>query len=467
MKRRSIVGLALLLLAACQDYKFNPVGKCVVQTGSARIQLSSISTADILFVVDDSGSMLAEQQRLAANFGSFITTLAQTQAQRKSQGLDPLEFHIAITTSSVFEAYQALAPAGGSPPLCGQPTANTCNIGAPYSSWRSAYDYTCTTPAAGCVDLIDQYWPACSAGPTGQYGQGVQGQKYPAGHFMAAPSVTTPANPRVLHFTKDLAWETWGTSSQDPRITTLVSQFAQNISVGACGSGMEQHFEGGRLAVQKALAGTQPGVTTGEWPHPGAKLVVVWVGDEDDCSNPDDPNKSLAFIPWTTQPTDPNPPGNDVCVHDDALPAAQRKKFPIADYADYFTTLGRSFSAAFIYSADPASCRADASGTVVCTPGTCACQCPTSCTGGCGVDKAGECQMASERMRREEHGDALPRLVGGVPQRRCVDPRRLGLRRRFREDPLRDRRARQAARRAHAPDSAGGDAGDDPADPVR
>jgi hypothetical protein len=286
MTRRSIVGLALLLLAGCQDYKFNPVGKCIVQTGSERIQLSSVSTADILFVVDDSGSMLSEQKRLADNFGSFINALAQTQAQRAAIGLEPLEFHLAITTSSVFEAYQALAPAGGTPPLCGQPTAGTCNISPTYSSWTAPYTYACTTPGAGCIDLIDQYWPACSAG---QFGQGVQGQKYPAGNFMAAPLVTSPTNPRVLHFTKDLAWQTWGTANQDPAITKLISQFQQNISVGACGSGMEQHFQGGRLAVEKALAGTQPGVTAGEWPHPGELLVVVWVGDEVDCSNAADP----------------------------------------------------------------------------------------------------------------------------------------------------------------------------------
>ena len=60
---------------------------------------------------------------------------------------------------------------------------------------------------------------------------------------------------------------------------------------------MEQHFEAGRLAVEKALAGTQPGVAAGEWPHAGAKLVVVWVGDEDDCSNPNNPAKALALDP--------------------------------------------------------------------------------------------------------------------------------------------------------------------------
>jgi hypothetical protein len=378
MNRRLLAAVALFALAGCQDYNFNPVGKCIIQPGSARIRLDSVSTADILFVVDDSGSMFSEQKRLADNFGAFIGALATMQKARTANGLDPLEFHIAITTSSVFEAYQALAPSGGSAPVCGQPTPGACSITAPYESWKSPYDYQCTTGGAACVDLIDQYWPGCSAG---QYGQGQKGQPYPAGNFMAAPSVASPSNPRVLHFTKDLAWDTWGTSAVDPAITTLMTQFQQNIAVGACGSGMEQHLQGGRLAVQKALANQQPGIATGEWPHPGAKLVVVWVGDEDDCSNPKDPNRSLAFTPWTTQTTDPNPPGHDACMADEAAAAAGQpyKMFPVQEFVDYFVGLDRPFGAAFIYSTPPTSCAPDANGNTVCQPGYCTCTCPADC----------------------------------------------------------------------------------------
>ena len=88
-------------------------------------------------------------------------------------------------------------------------------------------------------------------------------------------------------------------------------------------------------------------------------------------------------------------PGNDVCTQDDAKPVAQRKKFPVQDYVDYFTGLGRPFSGAFIYSADPTSCTPDASGNIVCTPGLCSCQCPPSCAS-CGPSASGACQIASD-----------------------------------------------------------------------
>ena len=392
MIRRLLAVTLLVALASCQDYNFNPVGKCVLEAGSARIPLSSVSAADILFVVDDSGSMASEQQRLADNFGSFISALAQTQAQRKASGLDPLDFHIAITTSSVFEAHvPQTSNAVGAPPAstCGQPTAGTCNVSAPWNAWTAPYTYACTAPSAPCVDVIDEYWAACSAA---SFGLGSLHAAYPAGDFVAYPSVIAPTNPRVLHFTKDLAWETWGTSSQDAAITSLVAQFQQNVKVGACGSGMEQHLEAGRLAVQKAMGGTQPGMTAGEWPHPGAKMVVVWIGDEDDCSNPKDPNKSLAFMNGNDSP------GNDACTQDEASAAAGQpyKMFPIQEYADFFTSLDRPFSAAFIYSADPSSCEPDANGNIVCETAVCACQCPPSCNGACGPTASGACNIPAE-----------------------------------------------------------------------
>ncbi len=391
MLRRSLVTVALCTLAGCQNYNFNPVGKCVIQPGSSRIQLSSAATADVLFVVDDSRSMDAEQASLARNFGSFIDGVAQLQKDRTDSGTEPFEFHIAITTSSIFEAWQprTAVSCSGSPLQCAVPQSHYSF--APTST-------ACSDQGATCDDLIQNYWfQTTTPGSVVTYctnpGVGSPGAAYPAGDFVAASG-----NPRVLHFTKDLNWSSWGSASPDAKITALVQKFQDNIHVGTCGSGMEQHLEAGRLAVKKALQQEglkQPAtVDPKEWPHAGAKMVVVWVGDEDDCSNPDDPTKSLAF---TSALSDP---GDDVCTHDDT--SAQPKKFPVSDYAAFFTGLGRPFSAAFIYSVADKSdnftpqCQDDGNGNIVCTPGTCNCHCPPSCTGGCSPTASGVCQIPSD-----------------------------------------------------------------------
>ena len=381
MLRRSLALLVLCALAGCQDYNFNPVGKCVIQPGSSRIKLGSLGTADLLFVIDDSGSMAPEQASLARNFGSFITALKALQAARAADKLDPFEFHVAITTSSVFEGW---VPSSGSPTCTGQPLQ--CAIARSHNSGNPTANL-CTDPADSgllCEDLVENYYPSFNAvGCTA--GVATENAAYPQGSFVAAAG-----NPRVLHFTKDV-WA--GTPDADAKLAQLATFFQQNINVGTCGSGMEQHLEAGRLAVDKALAGTQPGLTAGEWPHAGAKLVVVWLGDEDDCSNPNDPAKALAFT-FATQA-----PGNDVCTADQT--SATHKMFPLDQYATYFTGLGRSFGAAFIYSSVPASCanEKDASGNLtgnrICTPGTCNCQCPISCGGVCGPTQSGECQLDS------------------------------------------------------------------------
>ncbi|GEJ59272.1 hypothetical protein [Anaeromyxobacter diazotrophicus] len=398
MLRRSFAALVLCALAGCQDYNFNPVGKCVIQPGSSRIKLSSLAVADILFVVDDSGSMSSEQASMARNFGSFVSALAQAQKDRQAAGLDPFDFHVAITTSSVFEGwtpYQATT-CGGTPLQCAISDSH-------YT--RTASSEVCTEAGATCEDLVENFFPSFSvAGCTG--GVASPGATYPHGNFVAAAG-----NPSVLHFTKDI-WDTTS-STAAAKLDLLTKQFQANIAVGTCGSGMEQHFEAGRLAVEKALAGKQPGVTADEWPHAGAKLVVVWLGDEDDCSNPDDPTHALAFDPNNFGSSTP---GSDVCVNDQR--AATHKMYALDRYVSYFTSLNRSFGAAFIYSADQKTCVDDGNGNRVCKAGTCTCDCPASClaSGGCGPGKTGECNVPSDCSGKIPFlSDAPADVVGTTP----------------------------------------------------
>jgi len=316
---------AVAVVAGCQSYNFNPLGSCIIQPGAKQVQfIDQGGPSDILFVVDDSGSTDSKQQALAQNFGTFIELLAKAQAARVAQGQEPFEFHIAVTTSSIFEADSSTS--------------------------------------------IRQNYPSSFSGCT--QGVATAGAPYPDGSFVAYKT-----NPKVIHFTKDLPWSTWTPSApaSDPiqqRIQWFVGTCSGsgcgsgggtyaggNVEVGSCGSGEEQHLEAGRLAIQRMInskQGVSPGqpadVGAGEFLHDGAKLIVVWVGDEDDCSNP------LSGSATPSQPAGPlvlsGSPGSDSCVADKGKPANQQVEYPIdGRYRAFFEGLGRSFGAAFIVSA--------------------------------------------------------------------------------------------------------------------
>ncbi len=366
MSRRA-VALALLTLGAiaavaCQDYSFNPVGSCVIQPGSEQVKLAGVSVADVLFVVDDSFSTQDKQQALADNFKTFIQSLATFNVTRQQKGLEPLEFHIAVTTSSIFLTLRGTSVCAGATQCCPATSCvadttctlgNTCNPSPPagsssvcstnphYASGTNLDGYTkqcctfatssCTTATGGCAsgDACPIYFRNYNfAGLSGCLpGVATDGTAYPSGNFVASASGPLP-NTKVLHFTKNLNWATWTPTNNEQPLQGLVDQFSQNIKVGTCGSGQEQHLQASRLSLQKALQG-QAGVPLGEWPHQGAKLVVVWVGDEDDCSTPDDPSKSLMLIGNT---------GADSCVYD-KLRNGSGREFPVSDYDDYLGSL--------------------------------------------------------------------------------------------------------------------------------
>jgi hypothetical protein len=362
--------LLALLASGCQDYNFNPVGHCLLQPGSERITLSNLATADILFVVDDSGSMRGEQQNLAENFGVFVNELTQTNLDRIANQLEPLEFHIAITSTSVFEATSTnttcrtdcsgangeLACCSGSgagavarPVYCESNTEcstnYTCRVDCPNFRGdkvccdaggfpQPGQDDACTTAGAVCGTVRDRYRGQFVNSTTGaaicEAGVGAPGAPYPAGDFVAAVG-----NPRVISFAEDLYPDT---GPDTAAINARIQQFSQNILVGTCGSGQEQALEAARLAVKKALRQDgleQPNdVLPESWPHPEAKLVVVFVGDEDDCSTPKD---APLFLQLGEA---------DACTAD----TAEARRIARAEYVNFFRSLNRPFSAAFIES---------------------------------------------------------------------------------------------------------------------
>lgn len=156
---------------------------------------------DILFVIDNSGSMKEEQAAVATELPAFV------QALEAGGGLEQ-DFRVAVTTSSVYQ--NAYLPDGG-------------------TSYR---DF----------------------GPSGQ-----------AGRLQAVPD----AGDRML-------------ARGDPE---LIEKFSRLVQVGINGSGHESPFEAARLALSAPLAtlDVAEGGTRG-FLRDGARLLLVMVSDEDDCS---------------------------------------------------------------------------------------------------------------------------------------------------------------------------------------
>jgi hypothetical protein len=443
------------------------------------VTLSDISTADLLFVVDDSGSMGGEQQKLSESFDAFVTALRDTNVARVASSLEPIDFHVAVTTTSVFlnQGTSSTCSTGcvgalgtavccdtlnsqplkipracttvGSTSQCGagntcrtdclgragEPTccsnANTqpeqanqpCSeLGAACGRIQNRYGTTrvpkqCFTlgstagcPAGAtcrdtCRDMAGA-WACCDAtglAPTCEIGVGTVGGLYPRGDF-----VRNGTNARVLHFTKDLfcTRNAGNTACVGPppaqaatTIQDLITQFTENVAVGTCGSGQEQPLEAARRAIQKAIAGAQPGVAAGEWLHsdasgkPTSKLVVVFVTDEDDCSSPEDPTGGVIFS------------GDAACENDTT------RRFKTAEYTSFLTSLGRPVAGAFIVSATSETCQDGA-----CNAGIC---CDTACTHTAACTVGGLCggQGAGVRMlgmARDLADLGLDRVAGSI-----------------------------------------------------
>jgi hypothetical protein len=219
--------LAVLSGCACDAPPDAALEKC----SQSAVFAGSVAT-DILFVIDDSGSMAGEQADLAQNLYDFIDLLLTTSAVT-------LDLHVGVTNASV------TAYSGGS----------------------------------GSYGLQN---------PAGDPFPGAAGTPYPAGAIVAIEQDGTGAGipgSFVWGFDPSAGTSTWGGLRILSSGPTLGQDFKANVLQGDWGSGKEQPLAAMRLAIEKSGAG---GVNAG-FRRPGARLAVVIVTDEDDCSESQPP----------------------------------------------------------------------------------------------------------------------------------------------------------------------------------
>lgn len=98
---------ALLLsctsLGACLDRELKPLNPCLVSSVSRRVSVNNIDKVDILFSVDNSGSMAEEQNSLKEQFPKMITVL--TTGMRSANDPNPFppakDLHLAVVSSDM------------------------------------------------------------------------------------------------------------------------------------------------------------------------------------------------------------------------------------------------------------------------------------------------------------------------------------------------------------------------------
>jgi hypothetical protein len=249
----------LACLCACQSYVAVPVQPVTLVAVSQRNKVRVFTKADVLLVVDDSFSMSGKQQRLAAALQNFTNQLDALNP--------PVDYQVAVTTTTVSERLGACGPAGDSS------AAAECN-----SEWE-ATGFACDSGLA-CFRSFSN---------AGALHQG-------------------PAAPATILRRSDYS----------------AQQFAQflasSVQVGVDGSRQPQGMEAMKLALQ------QKGVL-----RDGAKIVVAFFTDAEDCS---DPAHRLSML--TKDPKTGNIVDQCAIMARGGAPSALE---PVASYANYLRSL--------------------------------------------------------------------------------------------------------------------------------
>jgi len=237
---------ALTLLGGCLDHPLKDVEYDKNVNNEIIIDLDINRDVDILFVIDNSGSMADEQARLARNFTSFVGALDKMD----------LEYRIGLTTTDVSRsACEDTTPEDGDLVLrsCLDAVAD------------GAFANDATDAAAACT-------AQCNLGADQL---AIQPSLAADGQRLARPWLESVAGQQNL-----------------PAGTTMAQALACFGPQGINGCGYESPLEAMRLALTKARQGES------QFLRDQALLAVVFVTDEADCST--NPEFEDAF---TSEPT--------------------------------------------------------------------------------------------------------------------------------------------------------------------
>lgn len=225
-----------LATPACLDHPLKPVEYDSEGVASGSLPLSLNKDVDILFVIDNSGSMAEEQATLARNFERFIAKLEEEHVEAN--------YRIAITTTDMGHVYAC----GDTGPEVGKFQLTSC----------------LQRPTEFLFQSDDRYAEACEA-------------------VCDHPDLATTPTRTLLDPTETpRPWiENIGGVTNLPTGVTAADAFECFGPQGIAGCGFESTLEAMRLALLRVENDDEPSYG---FMRPGAILAVVFVTDEEDCS---------------------------------------------------------------------------------------------------------------------------------------------------------------------------------------
>ena len=229
----AFVVVAALGMSACNPHPLKPASTSFSSASSSDVALEVDRKVDVLFVIDDSGSMAEEQAKLAANFAPFIETLDAAGA----------DYRIAVTTTD-----------DGGPGCFGTPeggrfVARSClDRPGDFGGQDDLFEATC---AANCAYTTEELGIVPTAATLG-------------GELAARPWI-----------------ESFNGNDNLGEGVTALEAFQCLAPQGIVGCGYERQLESMSRALDRSEA---PGEAEFGFLRPGANLLVVIVTDEADCS---------------------------------------------------------------------------------------------------------------------------------------------------------------------------------------
>jgi hypothetical protein len=232
--------LVLPSLFACLDHPLKEVEYDNLIVDETAFPIAANKDVDILFVVDNSGSMGEEQATLAANFEAFIDVLERP--------LVAANYRIGITTTDNGNPW-----CGGSGPEAGSLRMSSCRSRPTEFVFDGAVAKDATQEA--CYDICPEEWTDIEIQPSTIDGE-------------------DEAKPRP--------WlESIGGKTNLPEGLDTVQAFQCMGPQGIDGCGFESHLESMWKALRRAQTDDDP---AHGFIRDGAILSVVHVTDEEDCS---------------------------------------------------------------------------------------------------------------------------------------------------------------------------------------